>query len=205
MGRLSHGWVREVHRHSSKRKKGKIFVLFRNTENRVLSGLAELTRHLEEHGLEDSWLEDCEFLSDRDPKVVSNRVGANKKARREAMDWVEEAEKGRVGSKDDIRRKGHKEQACVSFTECSLYGLGSRQKEGESRKISLDDGGGTKVTFQEDRKKPERKSRSLGTFPTTPGVPQEERVFPQPTNINIIINNCEVRIPPSSAGSLTKS
>merc|ERR1712080_736713 len=156
MGRLSHGWVREVHRHSSKRKKGKIFVLFRNTENRVLSGLAELTRHLEEHGLEDS--------------------------------WVEEAEKGRVGSKDDIRRKGHKEQACVSFTECSLYGLGSRQKEGESRKISLDDGGGTKVTFQEDRKKPERKSRSLGTFPTTPGVPQEERVFPQPTNINIIIN-----------------
>jgi len=204
--RLSYGWVREVHLHSSKRKKGKIFVLFRNTENRVLSGLAELTRHLEEQGLDDSWLESCEFLSDRDPKIVSNRVGANKKARREAGHWMEEAEKAKVGHKDDIRKKVVvKDQSVSKFTEYSAFGLGNRHKEEQSRKTSLADVVGQKVTFQDEKKVKERGSRSLGSFPATPGPREEQSVFPQPTNINIVINNCEVRLPPSSPGSLTPS
>jgi len=204
--RLSYGWVREVHLHSSKRKKGKIFVLFRNTDNRVLSGLAELTRHLEEQGLDDSWLESCEFLSDRDPKIVSNRVGANKKARREAGQWMEEAEKSKVGHKDDPRKKVVvKNQSFSKFTEFSAYGLGSKKDE-QSRKTSLADVVGQKVTFQDEKKVKERGSRSLGSFPTTPGPLKEESVFPQPTNINIVINNCEVRLHPSSSrGSLTPS
>ena len=71
--RLDRGWVREVHLHSSKRKKGKVYVLFRNSENRVFVGLEALTRHLEVEGEESSFLSLHNFLSDRDSRVVSNR------------------------------------------------------------------------------------------------------------------------------------
>ena len=99
--RLQHGWVREVHLHTSKRKRGKTYVLFRNAENRVVeSGVAGLVRHLEEHGEDAGWVDWRAFLSERDPRVVSDRVGANRRARREAERWVREVLRGRPAEDD---------------------------------------------------------------------------------------------------------
>jgi hypothetical protein len=115
--RVGGGWVREVHLHASKRKKGKSFVLFRNPDNHVVAGLRGLTRHLEEQGEDSSFLQWTNFLSERAPAVVSNKVGANKRARRAASEWMAEVLRapGRWGEDDPWRRGSSGRR--VSFAE----------------------------------------------------------------------------------------
>ena len=81
---------------SSIKKKGMHFVVFRNISNKKLLGLKELQLHLEQHGHDRKFLEQVAFKSDKDPEVVSNKVGANKIAKKEAQDWINEVNKNYI-------------------------------------------------------------------------------------------------------------
>merc|ERR1739838_536346 len=82
--RLCNDWVREVHRFTSERKKKKNFVIFRNCENKKLTSLEGLKEELGDV----SFLENAEFKSAFSHDIVSNMVGANKRARRAAKAWM---------------------------------------------------------------------------------------------------------------------
>jgi len=90
---LCNDWVREVHRFTSERKKKKNFVIFRNCENKKLTSLEGLKEELED----TSFLENAEFKSAFSHDIVSNKVGANKRARRAAKAWM--ADPTKQGSK----------------------------------------------------------------------------------------------------------
>merc|ERR1711887_392133 len=90
---LCNYWVREVHRFTSERKKKKNFVIFRNCENKKLTSLEGLKEELED----TSFLENAEFKSAFSHDIVSNKVGANKRARRAAKAWM--ADPTKQGSK----------------------------------------------------------------------------------------------------------
>merc|ERR1711887_314494 len=90
---LCNDWVREVHRFTSERKKKKNFVIFRNCENKKLTSLDGLKEELEDV----SFLENAEFKSAFSHDIVSNKVGANKRARRAAKAWM--ADPTKQGSK----------------------------------------------------------------------------------------------------------
>ena len=82
---ISADWVREVHSFTFKRKKKKKkqkrhFVLFRNPNNRKLYSLKDL----QSEGVE---VDKISFRSAKEHKVVSNKVGANKIARKAAKAW----------------------------------------------------------------------------------------------------------------------
>merc|ERR1712013_605772 len=82
--KLCDDWVREVHKFASERKKKKSFVIFRNSNNKKLTSLDELKAELEDV----SFLENLEFKSAFSHDIVSNRVGANKIARKAAKAWM---------------------------------------------------------------------------------------------------------------------
>ena len=86
---LCNEWVREVHRFTSERKKKKNFVIFRSVENKKLTSLDELKEELEDV----SFLENTEFKSAFSHNIVSNKVGANKRARRAAKAWMADPKK----------------------------------------------------------------------------------------------------------------
>merc|ERR1712013_680524 len=86
---LCNEWVREVHRFTSERKKKKNFVIFRSVENKKLTSLDELKEELEDV----SFLENTEFRSAFSHDIVSNKVGANKRARRAAKAWMADPKK----------------------------------------------------------------------------------------------------------------
>merc|ERR1711936_670898 len=90
---LCNDWVREVHRFTSERKKKKNFVIFRSCENKKLTSLEGLKEELED----TSFLENAEFKSAFSHDIVSNKVGANKRARRAAKAWM--ADPTKQGSK----------------------------------------------------------------------------------------------------------
>jgi len=90
---LCNDWVREVHRFTSERKKKKNFVIFRNCENKKLTSLEGLKEELDDV----SFLENAEFKSAFSHDIVSNKVGANKRARRAAKAWM--ADPTKQGSK----------------------------------------------------------------------------------------------------------
>merc|ERR1712013_327166 len=85
---LCNEWVREVHRFTSEKKK-KNFVIFRSVENKKLTSLDELKEELEDV----SFLENTEFKSAFSHDIVSNKVGANKHARRAAKAWMADPKK----------------------------------------------------------------------------------------------------------------
>merc|ERR1711915_477212 len=78
-------------------KKKKSYVIFRNCQNKRLTTLEELKNELDD----SSCLADCEFKSAFSHDIVSNKVGANKTARRAAKAWIAEVSAGNVsfGSK----------------------------------------------------------------------------------------------------------
>merc|ERR1711979_34004 len=82
--KLCDDWVREVHKFTSERKKKKSYVIFRNVENKKLTSLEELKEELNDV----SFLENLEFKSAFSHDIVSNKVGANKNARKEAKAWM---------------------------------------------------------------------------------------------------------------------
>merc|ERR1739838_765290 len=86
---LCNDWGREVHRFTSERKKKKNFVIFRNCENKKLTSLDGLKEELEDV----SFLENAEFKSAFSHDIVSNKVGANKRARRAAKAWMADPKK----------------------------------------------------------------------------------------------------------------
>merc|ERR1711970_394688 len=90
---LCNDWVREVHRFTSERKKKKSYVIFRSCENKKLTSLEGLKEELEDA----SFLENAEFKSAFSHDIVSNKVGANKRARRAAKAWM--ADPTKQGSK----------------------------------------------------------------------------------------------------------
>merc|ERR1711936_1148637 len=90
---LCNDWVREVHRFTSERKKKKSYVIFRSCENKKLTSLEGLKEKLED----TSFLENAEFKSVFSHDIVSNKVGANKRARRAAKAWM--ADPTKQGSK----------------------------------------------------------------------------------------------------------
>merc|ERR1712168_1788539 len=85
--KLCDDWVREVHKFNSERKKKKNYVIFRNCENKKLTSLEELKNELED----TSFLENTTFKTGFDHDIVSNKVGANKVARRAAKAWMAES------------------------------------------------------------------------------------------------------------------
>merc|ERR1712055_721084 len=90
---LCNDWVREVHRFSERKKKKKSYVIFRSCENKKLTSLEGLKEELED----TSFLENAEFKSAFSHDIVSNKVGANKRARRAAKAWM--ADPTKQGSK----------------------------------------------------------------------------------------------------------
>merc|ERR1711970_594560 len=86
---LCNDWVREVHRFTSERKKKKNFVTFRNCENKKLTSLEGLKEELDDV----SFLENAEFKSAFSHDIVSNKVGANKRARKAAKAWMADPKK----------------------------------------------------------------------------------------------------------------
>merc|ERR1712055_96900 len=90
---LCNDWVREVHRFSERKKKKKSYVIFRSCENKKLTSLEGLKEELED----TSFLENAEFKSAFSHDIVSNNVGANKRARRAAKAWM--ADPTKQGSK----------------------------------------------------------------------------------------------------------
>merc|ERR1712241_978516 len=81
--RITDSWVREVHRFESMRKRRKHFVIFRDANNRKLTSLAELKAE----GVE---VDELSFQTADCNEIVSNKVGANKKARRAVRAWTNE-------------------------------------------------------------------------------------------------------------------
>merc|ERR1712212_135278 len=79
--RITDSWVREVHRFESMRKRRKHFVIFRDSNNRKITSLAELKAE----GVE---VDEYSFKTANCNEIVSNKVGANKKARREVRAWT---------------------------------------------------------------------------------------------------------------------
>ena len=79
--KLSEGWVREVHC-----QKKKTFVIFRNSENKKITTLEQLKEELED----PSFLDTAELKSAFSHDIVSNRAGANRKARKAAKAWMDE-------------------------------------------------------------------------------------------------------------------
>merc|ERR1711979_175758 len=82
--KLCDDWVREVHRFTSERKKKKNYVIFRSSENKKLDSLDGLKKEL----TDNSFLENAEFKSAFSHDIVSNEVGANKRARKAAKAWM---------------------------------------------------------------------------------------------------------------------
>merc|ERR1712156_853115 len=96
--RINKTWAREVHRFESKKKGRKNFDIFRDSNNRKLTSLADLKAE----GVE---VDESSFIPPSSNEIVSNRVGANKKARREVRAWTDqlfgkEAEQVSAESKD---------------------------------------------------------------------------------------------------------
>merc|ERR1712106_627185 len=77
-------WVREVHRFTSQRKKKQCYVLFRNRDDRKLYSLEELKQELGNA----AFLDFVEFKTAFSHDIVSNKVGANSKARKCAKCWM---------------------------------------------------------------------------------------------------------------------
>ena len=101
--RVAWDWVREVHRHSSITKKGKNFVIFRNSKNKKFSRLRQLIIHLEHSGYDVSFLENAVFKSDKNPDLIANKVGANKIAKTKAREWIKDIEKNEISGFENQR------------------------------------------------------------------------------------------------------
>ena len=102
--RVAWDWVREVHRHSSITKKGKIFVVFRNSKNEKFLRFKQLIIHLELAGYDVSCLENAEFKSDKNPDLIANKVGANKIAKIQAQDWIKDIEEKKITSLENQKK-----------------------------------------------------------------------------------------------------
>merc|ERR1712156_1302523 len=81
--RINNNWAREVHRFESKKKGRKNYVIFRDSNNRKLTSLADLKAE----GVE---VDESSFIPPSSNEIVSNRVGANKRARREVRAWTDQ-------------------------------------------------------------------------------------------------------------------
>merc|ERR1711915_453050 len=80
---ISEDWAREVHRFTSLRKKKSSYVQFRNKCNKKLNSLEELKEELGAN-----FLDFVEFKTAYSHDIVSNKVGANSRARKAAKLWI---------------------------------------------------------------------------------------------------------------------
>lgn len=82
--------------HTSKRKSGSNYVIFRNSDNTKLIGTQAFQSHLSRNGFDTSFLKTAVFKSDKVGTIVSNKVGANVIARKEALQWIKDAKMNKV-------------------------------------------------------------------------------------------------------------
>merc|ERR1712215_525841 len=159
--KLCDDWVREVHKFNSQRKKKKNFVIFRNCENKKVSSLEELREEL----ADTSFLETANFKSAFSHDIVSNKVGANKIARKAAKEWMAESAGRKLGSKPKVK----KEEVKVPAT-----------KEGFKKKIEVKPKKEEKVVKEEP--KIARVPEILSEVATIADpLPKEEKVIDEPT------------------------
>ena len=91
--KINADWVREVHGFTSMRKKKKHHVIFRNSNNRKLESLHELKN-------EGFPVDETNFRSALEHSIVSNKVGANKMARKAARAWMEDPQRGKQAAEN---------------------------------------------------------------------------------------------------------
>merc|ERR1711962_1521595 len=78
---INDDWVREVHSYTSMRKRKQSYVVFRNRNNRKVFSLEELL----DEGIK---IDTTTFQSATDHSIVSNKVGARKRANKKAKIWL---------------------------------------------------------------------------------------------------------------------
>jgi len=89
-------WVREVHMYKSKSKIGCNYVLFRNSNNNTIRGTGAFRSYLSSNGVDAAFLDSAALISDKAGRIVSNKVGANVAARKQALLWVEDVKNNKV-------------------------------------------------------------------------------------------------------------
>merc|ERR1711971_19317 len=145
--RLDADWAREVHRYVSKRKQGKTYVMFRNSANQTLNSLDDLKLHYKLSGKEIAFLTEKKFKTGSDHEIVSNKVGANRKARKDAQRWIAEVN-GDEPSVED--RKNMEEEAAVRK---------KAEEEAFAKKKAKEEAAIRKVAEEEKRKAEEKVAR----------------------------------------------
>jgi len=70
--------------------------VYRNSNNFKVSTLDQLISILIESGINTDNLDSSQFINDKEHHIVSNKVGANKKARAEAILWIKEIEEKKM-------------------------------------------------------------------------------------------------------------
>merc|ERR1712002_1140072 len=78
---INNDWAREVHSYTSMRKRKQSYVVFRNRDNRKVFSLEELL----DEGIK---IDTTTFQSATDHSIVSNKVGARKRANKKAKIWL---------------------------------------------------------------------------------------------------------------------
>merc|ERR1712156_937093 len=127
--RINNNWAREVHRFESKKKGRKNYVIFRDSNNRKLTSLADLKAE----GVE---VDESSFIPLSSNEIVSNRVGANKRARREVRAWTVQllgkeekpsvaeqvlAESKDAAAEEDLANEVAAEEAVAEMTAAEAY------------------------------------------------------------------------------------
>merc|ERR1712109_132217 len=127
--RINNNWAREVHRFESKKKGRKNYVIFRDSNNRKLTSLADLKAE----GVE---VDESSFIPLSSNEIVSNRVGANKRARREVRAWTDQllgkeekpsvaeqvlAESKDAAAEEDLANEVAAEEAVAEMTAAEAY------------------------------------------------------------------------------------
>merc|ERR1711962_635673 len=127
--RINSNWAREVHRFESKKKGRKNYVIFRDSNNRKLTSLEDLKAE----GVE---VDESSFIPLSSNEIVSNRVGANKRARREVRAWTVQllgkeekpsvaeqvlAESKDAAAEEDLANEVAAEEAVAEMTAAEAY------------------------------------------------------------------------------------
>lgn len=80
-------------------------MIFRNSDNTKLMGTQAFQSHLSRNGFNTSFLQSTVFKSDKVGAIVSNKVGANVIARKEALQWIKDVMNNKVGKLGKDKQK----------------------------------------------------------------------------------------------------
>ena len=186
--RLDQDWVREVHRFTSYRKRRQSYVLFRNVHNKILHSIDDLSEYISTEAIING-----QFTSGNSHEIVSNKVGANKRARTEAKRWMDEIKKRDISKADVGKIKLTKESKPKPDAK-QIQGVKTQPKQNEEteKKVSVPKVNAfsppdeeTKQIKPEPNVKPTKQAVSPPkpkeeVIPPTPEVKKEEATPPKP-------------------------